>query len=231
MRLHSVNQDLLQSRRQSRLSIVDDDASLHQLIMDLGGLGHFEVSHACLDAARALKCLPDSPPDMVLMDVRLPGMSGIDCAEKLKIIMPDVPILILTAYPDESDFFRALIVGANGYLVKPFTTDVLLEAIKETLEGGFVLGKAVAPYLVHFFRHCRILAAENALSRREQQMLACIFQGCTDKEIASKLRIGTATVHTHLHRLFHKLQSHSRRDIISKFLDSIPGQSPPGSDD
>jgi len=155
----------------------------------------------------------------VIMDIRLPDMSGIECATKLKTILPGLPIIILTGYPDGRSFFRSLMEGAKGFLVKPVSAQDFLNAIDDVLKGEFALDKQVIPFLIQLVHQVRQLTQESRLTMREEEILACLFQGMPDKEIASTLGIGTATVHTHMHRLFEKLGVHSRRDIVAKYLE------------
>ena len=204
-----------------RISVVDDDENLRLFLKDLGDSGHFKLVGSFSTAAQALERLPEVRPDAVIMDIRLPDMSGIDCTTKLKTILPKLPIIMLTGYPDGRNFFRSLMEGATGFLVKPVTTQEFLNAIDDVLKGEFALAKQVVPFLiqiVHQVRQFRQDTEENRLTKREEEILACLFEGMQDKEIASTLGIGTATVHTHMHRLFEKLGVHSRRDIIAKYL-------------
>jgi DNA-binding NarL/FixJ family response regulator len=148
--------------------------------------------------------------------IRLPDMSGIECTKKLKTALPELAIIVLTGYPDGSNFFRSLMAGAKGFLGKPVSAQELLNAVSDVLKGELVLAKPVIPYLLQLIHQFRRLAHESRLTKRQEEILAGLFQGLQDKEIASALGIGTATVHTHMHRLFEKLGVHSRRQIIAK---------------
>jgi DNA-binding NarL/FixJ family response regulator len=208
-----------------KISVVDDDAEIHLFLKDLGNLGRFKVVGSFYNAAETLDRLPEDPPDAVIMDVRLPDLSGIDCTTRLKTILPELPILIVTGFPDGPTFFRSLVAGAKGFLVKPVMAEEFLKAIEDVLKGDFALSKQVVPFLVQLVNHLRQVIRESRLTRREEEILACLFHGLQDKEIASRLGIGTATVHTHMHRLFEKLGVHSRREIISRYLRRIQGPS------
>ncbi len=202
-----------------RVSLVDDDEDLHLFVKDVGDSGHFQFVLPCRTAAEALEQLPQDRPDAVIMDIRLPDMSGIDCTAKLHAILPALPILMLTGYPDGRVFFRSLMAGARGFLVKPVSVADLLRAVDDVVKGKFALGEQAFPFLLQLVQQLKQLTQDNqSLTKREQEVLACIFEGMQDKEIASALGIGTATVHTHMHRLFEKLGVHSRQDIIAKFL-------------
>lgn len=201
-----------------RIALVDDDEELHLLLKDLADMGHFKVADSCYTAAEALDRLPALRPDAVIMDIRLPDLSGIECMARLKTILPQLPIVILTGYPDSQNFFRSLMGGARGFLVKPVSPQEFVDAIAQVLKGEFALAKQVVPFLIQLVQQVKLVNPDNLLTRREEEVMACLFEGLQDKEIASRLGIGSATVHTHMHRLFEKLGVHSRRELISKFL-------------
>jgi DNA-binding NarL/FixJ family response regulator len=198
--------------------VIDDDPSLHDFLGELGSLGHFRLIGSFVSASQALSDLPGLSPDLVVMDNRLPDLSGIDCTKKLTTLLPGLPIIILTGYPERQIFFRSIMAGARGFLVKPCLASEILAAIRDVLQGDFVFSKPALPYLVDMIRQFRRVDPQNPLTTREEEILGCLFEGQTDKEIASTLGIGTATVHTHMHRLFEKLCVHSRREIIFKYL-------------
>jgi DNA-binding NarL/FixJ family response regulator len=200
------------------ICVIDDDPSLHDFLGELGSLGHFRLIGSFAACGQALKVLPRLSPDLVVMDIRLPDLCGIDCTKKLTTLWPDLAVIILTGYPEPQNFFRSIIAGAKGFLVKPCSVPEILAAIRDVLRGDFVFSKPVLPYLVDMIRQFRQVDPQNTLTTREQEILGCLFEGQTDKEIASTLGIGTATVHTHMHRLFEKLGVHSRREIIFKYL-------------
>lgn len=202
-----------------KLAVVDDDENIHVFLKDLADLGHFKLVGASYNAAQALDRLPETRPDAVIMDLRLPDMSGIECAAKLKTILPGLPFIILTGYPESRAFYRSLMGGAKGFLVKPVSAEEFLNAIDEVLKGEFVLAKQVIPFLIQLVHQVRQVGQESRLTTREEEILACLFEGMPDKEIAATLGIGTATVHTHMHRLFEKLGVHSRTEIVAKYLD------------
>ena len=200
------------------VSIVDDDEEIHRFLKELGDLGHFRLVGSCYTGEQALERLPEHRPDAVIMDIRLPDMSGIDCASKLKAILPDLPVLMLTGYPDGTSFFHSVMEKANGFLFKPVSAQEFLKALDDVLKGEFVLAKQAVPFLIQLVQQVGQVARQHRLTKREEEILACLFEDMQDKEIASALGIGTATVHTHMHRLFEKLEVHSRRDILAKYL-------------
>lgn len=201
-----------------RLAVVDDDEALQLFMKELGDQGHFQIVSACYNATQALEQIPGTLSDVIIMDIRLPDMSGVDCAGKLRILVPNRPIIMLTGFPDGRSFFRSLMAGVQGYLVKPVAVQEFLEGLKEVLAGGFVVGRQAVQYMVQLVREVRKVAPETLLTPREEEVLACVFEGKQDKEIASALGIGMATVHTHMHRIFEKLGVHSRLEILAKYL-------------
>jgi len=197
---------------------VDDDEELHLLLKAVAEMGHFKLVDSCYSAAEALDRLPGLRPDAVIMDIRLPDLSGIDCMVRLRTVLPQLPIVILTGYPDSQNFFRSLMEGARGFLVKPVSPQEFVDAFAQVLKGEFALAKEVVPFLIQLVRQVRQVNPDNLLTRREEEVMACLFEGMQDKEIASRLGIGAATVHTHMHRLLEKLGVHSRRELIAKYL-------------
>src|SRR5207247_3000970 len=217
--LASANSPIPTVSKTPKISVVDDDENIHIFVKDLGDLGHFKVVGSFYSGAQALERLPEDRPDAVIMDIRLPDMSGIDCTAKLKTILPELPIIILTGYPDGPAFFRSLMAGAKGFQVKPVSTQEFLDAIDDVLKGEFALAKQVVPFLIQLVHHVSQVTQERRLTPREEELLACLFQGMQDKEIASTLGIATATLRPHMNRLFEKLGVHSRREIIRKYLE------------
>ena len=201
-----------------RVAVVDDEEDLHLFFQDLREWGRFRLARPCYTAARALERLPKERPDVVIMDLRLPDMSGIDCLSKLKTILPELRIILLTGYPDRRTFFRSIMEGAMGFLVKPVSASEFLEALDQVLQGEYALARHAVQFLAQLVRQIGQITQDSRLTRREEEILACLFEGMQDKEIAATLGIGTATVHTHIHWLFEKLGVHSRRDIIAKYL-------------
>lgn len=201
-----------------RLAIVDDDQDFLLLISDLGNLGHFTIVGSFSKAAEALQTLPKSELDLVLMDIHLPDISGIQCTKALSIALPNLPILALTGFPDASLFLRSVMAGAAGFLVKPFANSELLSAIAQALAGEFPISKLAIPYVIRFIRQIRQVSDPGSLTEREEEVLACTLMGLQTKEIAQKLGIGEATVHTHVQRMHEKLNVHSKKEIIARFF-------------
>jgi DNA-binding NarL/FixJ family response regulator len=201
-----------------RISVVDDEPDQLAFFKDIADLGHFELVGLYPNASDALEHVPRRPPDLVVMDMWLPDMSGIECTKRLTTILPQLAVIVLTGHPDNEIFFRAIMNGARGFLVKPCGIEETVSAIRDVLRGGIVLGKEALPYLARIVRQFRFLDPGSSLTEREEQILACIFEGKFDKQIAETLGIGLATVRTHTNQIFKKMDVHSKAELIAKFL-------------
>ena len=202
------------------VSIVEDNdqlrATLARVISRADG---FEcVSHHAT-AEAALEALPNEKPEVVLMDINLPGMNGVECVRRLKQILPNVLVVMLTVYEDTENIFKALAAGASGYLLKRTKSAELLEAIREVHRGGSPMTTHIARKVTQSFQKAgpSIQPTEN-LSQREQEVLDCLSQGFLYKEIAEKLGISYETVHTYIRRIYEKLQVRTRTEAVAKFL-------------
>lgn len=209
-----------------QISIVEDSQALRRgLATLLDDAPDMHCRSTCADAEEALLRLPAEAPDIVLMDIRLPGMSGIECVTRLVALLPKVRILMLTAYEDSEDIFQSLAAGAHGYLVKSTAPEQLLEAIREVAAGGSPISGSVARKMVDFFR-TRPAAPDGvaSLAPREREVLKLLADGCPYKEIASAMQVSLGTVRTYIERIYEKLHVHNRTDAVVKFL----GHPPPG---
>ena len=176
------------------------------------------VSHYA-NAEEALKKLPQDRPEVVLMDINLPGMNGVECVRQLKQLLPEVQVMMLTVYEDTDNIFNALAAGATGYMLKRTQQAELLEAIREVQRGGSPMTTHIARKVVLSFQQTAASSGptEN-LSPREQEVLDCLAQGFLYKEIAEKLGISYETVHTYIRRIYEKLQVRTRTEAVAKFL-------------
>jgi DNA-binding NarL/FixJ family response regulator len=156
------------------------------------------------------------------MDINLPGMNGVECVRKLKALLPQTQVMMLTVYEDTENIFKALAAGANGYMLKRTTTKELIEAIREMQRGGSPMTTHIARMVVQSFQKSAAPASHGGelseLSEREQQVLDLLAQGLIYKEIAEKLNIGYETVHTYIRRIYEKLQVRTRTEAVAKFL-------------
>jgi DNA-binding NarL/FixJ family response regulator len=202
------------------VSIVEDNEQLRTTLARVlnRAEGYRCVSHYG-DAESALEGLPKDHPDVVLMDINLPGMNGVECVRQLKQAMPKVLVIMLTVYEDTENIFNALAAGASGYMLKRTKSVELLEAISEVRRGGSPMTTHIARKVVQSFQKAgpSPQPTEN-LSQREQEVLDCLSQGFLYKEIAEKLGISYETVHTYIRRIYEKLQVRTRTEAVAKFL-------------
>ncbi|HYG24347.1 MAG TPA: response regulator transcription factor [Verrucomicrobiae bacterium] len=171
------------------------------------------------NAEDALKGLSQVKPEVVLMDINLPGMNGVECVRQLKQLLPTVQVMMLTVYEDTENIFNALAAGATGYMLKRTPQAQLLDAIREVHRGGSPMTTHIARKVVLSFQQSAASAsATENLSPREQEVLDCLAQGFLYKEIAEKLGISYETVHTYIRRIYEKLQVRTRTEAVAKFL-------------
>lgn len=178
-----------------------------------------------------MKPLQENPPDVVLMDINLTGMNGIQCVSRLKPSMPGTQYLMLTVYEDSQHIFEALAAGASGYLLKRTPREELLASIKQVHEGGAPMTSYIARKVVQAFHRPKSDKPEvNGLSPREWEVLGLLARGFAYKEIADALGISLPTVNTHIHRTYDKLHVRSRGEAVARFTQFPPLQptiSPP----
>jgi DNA-binding NarL/FixJ family response regulator len=205
-----------------RVAVVDDEKSvLDALKQGMELHPGFECVDCYTNAREALAGIPKVRTDVVLMDIRMPRMSGIECTRKLNAILPDLPVIILTGLLEHDVLIQSLMAGASGYLVKPVTARECVAAIVEVLEGGAPLSKEVARMLIQSFRGVAVQwDKQEPLSARQSEIMALLFQGYRAREIAERLGVGVATVQTHLHRMFDKIGARNRAEAVTKYLGS-----------
>lgn len=208
------------NRMATKVLIVEDDGgvreSLAALINDADG---FECVSSHTTAEDAIKHIPDKKPDVVLMDINLPNMSGIDCVRKLKELAPQTQIMMLTMYEDPDQIFNSLAAGASGYLLKRTPHAKLLDAIQEVQRGASPMSGKIARVVVQYFQKKNKPDTDaQALSKREQEILELLAKGYRYKEIADTLSISFDTVRSHLRNIYDKLHVSSRTEAVVKFL-------------
>ncbi len=202
------------------VSIVEDN---EQLRTTLARVINRAEGFRCLshygDAESALVGLPKDKPQVVLMDINLPAMNGVECVRRLKQLLAGPQVVMLTVYEDTDNIFNALAAGASGYLLKRSKSAELLEAIREVQRGGSPMTTHIARKVTQSFQKAGPSAqpTEN-LSQREQEVLDCLSRGFLYKEIADKLGISYETVHTYIRRIYEKLQVRTRTEAVAKFL-------------
>jgi DNA-binding NarL/FixJ family response regulator len=200
--------------------MVEDDRRVREILRDfINQSEQYTCIKAFADGESALAELPRLKPDLVLMDVRLPGMSGIECTRAIKALMPSLPIVILTAFDEEDFLFDSLKAGANGYLLKRTSGPKLLEALQEACFGGLPLAPYMAAKLGDYFKNLAKPPADfEGLTQREQEALALLADGFRYKEIADRMAIGLDTVRKHVKSIYRKLHVSSRTEAVVKYL-------------
>ena len=209
-----------------QVALVEDDAGVRaNLTRMIDSAPGFHCLGAYADGMAALKSIPTHRPDVVLMDINMPGMLGTECVSKLKHLVPDLPVLMLTVYDDSEQVFKSLMAGATGYLLKRTPKDKLLEAIREIDDGGAPMSRQIARRVVQFFQGMNKApeptnrAVEvGTLTERERQVLELLSKGHAYKEIADQMSISFETVRTYVRSIYEKLHVHSRTAATLKYL-------------
>ncbi len=202
-----------------KVSIVEDDSRIcGDLSKLINGAENIRCISTYSNAETALTEIPRLKPDVVLMDINLPGMTGIECTRALRVAAPSVRIVMLTVYDEVGQLFKSLMAGACGYLLKRTTREKLLEAIAEAHLGGAPMTPKIARKVVQYFQELGEAAPESPiLSKREQETLALLAEGFRYKEIADKLGISFNTVRQYAHSLYAKLHVTSRTEAAMKY--------------
>ncbi len=202
------------------IAIVEDNRGFREKLENfLNGSIGFRCVCTCGTAEEALEMIPKFRPDVVLMDLHLPNMSGEECTRQLKARCPNVQILILTVYEDNDRIFGSLKAGAGGYMLKRAEPAEILQAVREVSEGGAPMSSQIAKRVVQSFREPENNADKmESLSQRELEILQALSKGYTSKEISTRLSISVSTVNTHLRHIYDKLHVHSRTEAVLKFL-------------
>ena len=209
------------------VSIVEDDAMARRILTEwVRGAAGFKCVGEHKNAETALAALPEEGPCVVLMDINMPGMSGIECVRRLKPQMMETQFLMLTVYEDPDHIFKALSSGASGYLLKRTPRAELLTAIKEVHAGGSPISSNIARKIVQSFQRFGPSQKEpENLSPREREVLELLARGYLYKEIADSLTISMATVNTHTRHIYEKLHVRSRSQAVATFS-LIPNPAP-----
>jgi len=205
------------------VALVEDDTGVRQSLRSLlGSEPGLSCVCSCATGEEAVRKIPDAGADVIVMDIKLPGMSGIECARRLKERCPNVAILMLTVYDETELIFDALRAGAGGYLLKRAATTELVHAIKDVLEGGAPMTAPVARRVVDYFHESRQPAAPRSeaterLTDREQDILEHLSRGYSNREIADTFAISVPTVRSHLRSIYAKLHVRSRTQAALKY--------------
>lgn len=203
--------------KEIKVAIVEDTDDIREgLALLIGSSEGFLCSHVFSNAEDALLELPHIKPDVVLTDINLPGITGIEFVKKIKPIIPQTQFLMCSVYEDDDSIFQSLKSGATGYLIKNSTPIKILSAIQEISEGGSPMSSSIARRVIASFQANAPLR-DYDLSDREKEILQYLSEGLMYKEVANRLFISIDTVRTHVRKIYEKLEVHSRTDALNKY--------------
>jgi DNA-binding NarL/FixJ family response regulator len=209
------------------VAIVEDDAASRNILANwINDAPKFRCIGQYGDVASALVSLPTQAPNVALVDINLPDLSGIECVRQLKPKMPQTQFVMVTVYGDTEHIFEALAAGASGYLLKRLTRENLLAALEEVHRGGSPMSSSIARKVVQFFRSTRPPSQTEleSLSPRELDVLRLLAEGYINKEIADRLNLSAPTVATYIRRIYDKLHVHTRAAAVGRFSTLVRGK-------
>lgn len=212
------------------VSIVEDDVSLRSIYAKwLKQAEGFRLVSQYGDGLQASLALPEEKPDVVLMDINLPGLNGVECVRQLKVTLPATQFIMITVYEDPERIFNALAAGATGYLLKDTAREELLSALRDVKRGGSPMSSGIARKVVQCFQKPPPAGPEadlQKLSAREQEVLELVARGYLLKEICEALKLSQSTVDTYLRRIYEKLHVHSRAQAVAVYAEMKPQLAP-----
>ena len=202
------------------VAIVEDDRTVREnLGVLIDNAPGFRCVACCKSAEEAWKRLPAISPDVVLMDIHLPGGSGIDCVARLRPLLPKTQMIMLTVEEDAEQVFESLKAGATGYLVKHVSPEQILDAVGEVHRGGAPMSGHIARRVVSAFHQAASTGADPlSLTPREKDILRLLAKGHRSKEVADELGISAGTVNTHVRHIYEKLHVRSRAEAVARFV-------------
>ena len=209
------------------VALVEDQKDLcRSWVQIIESFDGFKCICTCESAEDAVRVIPGARPDVILMDIRLPRMSGIDCTSRLKELLPETPIVILTVLDDDELIFHALEAGADGYLLKRSKPADLRAALLDVLAGGAPMSSAIARRVVRSFRRPPANPRNEAhLSTREIEALSLLSRGLSNKEIADQMHLSIETVRSYLKTIYEKLHVHCRTEAVMRYSGNRPASS------
>lgn len=206
----------------TKIAIVEDNKTTRDVLKTIIDLSpDYQCVGTFATAEEALKQIPRLAPELVLMDIQLPSMSGIECVAELKKIMPEVLVLMVTVYEDPDRIFSALRAGASGYLLKRSASEQVLAALRDVQKGGAPMSGEIARKVIQYFRdQTENVAKVEELTKREKEVLEFVSLGFNNGEIAARMNVTVDTVRWHLKHIYVKLHVHSRTEAALKFRGS-----------
>lgn len=203
-----------------RIGIVEDNRDLREaLAMMIQFTEHFELAGSYENAEIAIESVPKSKPDAILMDINLPGFSGIECVSILKKNHPDILFLMCTSYEDDDKIFKSLEVGASGYILKTEGPTKIIGALDDLFDGGSPMTSNIARKVVASFSKFETKnSAIQSLTAREKEILEWLAKGKMNKEVAADLEISTGTVRKHIQNIYEKLHVNTRVEAVNLYL-------------
>jgi two-component system NarL family response regulator len=200
-----------------KVALVEDNEKTREYLRALlGGSDGMELVCVCSSGEEALEKIPAAPPDVLVVDINLPGISGTDVTRALKAQFPSIEILVLTIHEDRENLFAALQAGASGYLVKGSASMEIIEAISLLMAGGAPMSPVIARYVIEEFHEVKAVRTPSALTSREREVLQGVAAGLSEKKLAESLSVSPHTVHTHIKKIYRKLQVGSRAEAVLK---------------
>jgi DNA-binding NarL/FixJ family response regulator len=202
------------------VAIVEDDAELRQTLQALiSGTPGFHCTGAFESCESALSAFAEDSPEVLLMDIHLPGMSGIEGVRLIREQHPGTNVIMLTVFEDDDSIFRSICAGAVGYLLKRTPREALLSAIREARDGGAPMNAGIARRVIELFRKTAAPASsDSSLSKRELEVLQALVDGCSYKMVAERSHISIETVRNHIKSIYAKLHVHSKSEAVAKAL-------------
>ncbi len=201
----------------TRLLLFEDNADMREgIAWVLRSDPNFDLLDTFGEANDIANILAAHTPDVILMDIQMPGISGIDALEIIKAIRPDIHTVMLTSFDDEDNIFNAIRSGASGYLLKTNISTGIVNAVKEVMDGGSPMNARVARKVMNFFKETKTITPDYHLTAREKEILTHLVNGDTPKAIAKLLFISPQTVGNHIRHIYEKLEVHTRTEAITK---------------
>lgn len=204
------------------IAIIEDNAQYRKAISFIIQMNNqYRLVHTLENCLNMISSFTETKPDVVLMDIDMPGMNGIEAVWEIKKIFPEIKILMLTVFEDEEKIFGAIRAGANGYLLKKDTPQKIMGAIEAVQNGESPMNGMIASKVLDFFQQSKTaLIDESVLTEREGQILRLLMKGNSYKEIATEIFISVETLNSHVKNIYRKLNVHSRSELAAKYSHS-----------